>query len=217
MKSIFLITFFAVALLFSNCKYEHEFVYHYPLLPYTIFPTDEKLSIGDTIWIEGRFSSELTDWKTNEIKNYSGVDLSTYYSFQKLIDTVNEPFLTDANDEFGRKSTIGSFNNQKIEYIESNDSFHFRAFFIARNKGFYFLGLLFIPNYNSSLYSESQIIYKWNTDYVHFLEDAPAYINNGLSTKYRAENKGYKFFYAPTPNKLKEWGYDHRFHYFEVK
>ena len=158
---------------------------------YSVYPTYDTIKVGDTLWVEAHFSHKLEDWKTHEIRDYTGVPLPTYLILSRLIDTQNIKSFNEEAYKFNVVVIDGQIDSKaKTIYADRNDSFHFKAGIVPNDTGFYQLGLLFIPQFNSLKYQHKQVVETWDDDYIHFLSDAPAQINKGNSTKDRAIKRG---------------------------
>lgn len=211
----------AVILLFvSSCGTECM-KFHSPILPYYVYPTNDTIHIGDTIWLEARIPVNLKDFETGEIANYRGVDFNSYFDIQILTDTTryisDQPNPSYATSKFTLIKSIGDciFDDEvcRINYLDRNDSFLFKVGFIAKNEGIYRINLAYNPGGTAH---GSQVINMNDNRCTHKLATLCQSINNGSSTLYRVTEKGFKVWKSPDPTKLENWVYDNRMYYFSV-
>lgn len=217
--SVFL-TLFMCMLFLTSCGTECM-KFHSPILPYYVYPTNDTIHIGDTIWLEARIPVNMKDFETGEIANYRGVDFNSYFDIQILTDTTryisDQPNPSYATSKFTLIKSSGDciFDDEvcRINYLDRNDSFLFKVGFIAKNEGIYRINLAYNPGGTAH---GSQEINMNDSKCTHKLATLCQSINNGSSTLYRAKEKGFKVWKSPDPTKLENWIYDNRMYFFSV-
>ena len=211
----------AVILLFvSSCGTECM-KFHSPILPYYVYPTNDTIHIGDTIWLEARIPVNLKDFETGEIANYRGVEFNSDFYMYQHTDTSKFLFREDdpqyANRKFIINSTSGKFSESgnvfRIDYEDSHDSIVFKTFIIPKEIGLFSIVLGYNPGGTAH---GSQVINMNDNRCTHKLATLCQSINNGSSTLYRVTEKGFKVWKSPDPTKLENWVYDNRMYYFSV-
>lgn len=212
--------FVACLMLLPSCGTECM-KFHSPILPYYVYPTNDSIHIGDTIWLEARIPVNMKDFETGEIANYRGVDFNSYFDIQILTDTTryisDQPNPSYATSKFTLIKSIGDciFDDEvcRINYLDRNDSFLFKVGFIAKNEGIYRINLAYNPGGTAH---GSQEINMNDSKCTHKLATLCQSINNESSTLYRAKEKGFKVWKSPDPTKLENWIYDNRMYFFSV-
>jgi len=209
-----------VLLLFSNCGTEC-IRFHSPILPYYIYPNNENIRVGDSLWVEARIPLIIKDFETSETINFSDVEFNSNFYLYQHLDTSKFLFREDnpqyANSKFLTKSTIGKFSKTgnvfKIDYQDSHDSLFFKALIIPMDTGLFSINFGYNPGGTAH---GSQVINLNDNKCTHKIATLCQSINNGSSTLYRATEKGFKVWKSPDPTKLENWIYDNRMYFFSV-
>ncbi|MEY4860584.1 MAG: hypothetical protein RL059_283 [Bacteroidota bacterium] len=212
--------FVLIQLLFSSCGTEC-IKFHSPILPYYVYPTNDSIHIGDTIWLEARIPVNMKDFETGETFNFSGVEFNSNFYMYQHTDTSKFLFREDhpqyANRKFFINSTIGKFSEAgnvfKIDYVTTHDSILFKTFIIPKEIGLFSIVLGYNPGGTAH---GSQVIKMNDSKCTHKLATLCQSINNGSSTLYRVTEKGFKVWKSPDPTKLENWVYDNRMYFFSV-
>ncbi|MBS3915538.1 MAG: hypothetical protein KG003_13670 [Bacteroidetes bacterium] len=195
--------------------------FHSPIMPYQIFPSNEIIKVGDTIWINAGISNNMKDFETGEIVNYNNVEFNSTLYFYEFLDTNKFLFREDstqyANQKFIYKTTVGSsdFNGNiyRVGFVRKNDSIFYQSYAIAKDTGFFAISMGYNPG--SSAHG-SQEIKVGDSKCTHKLSTLCQSINNAQSTLYMATNKGFKPWYSPGADKLEYWIYHNRMYFFSV-
>ena len=147
----------ALGLLFLSSCGKECLKFHSPILPYFVYPTNEIIHVGDSLWIEARIPLIMNDFETGEAFNYSGVELNSNFCLYQYFDTskfiLREDSPQYANNKFLINSNIGKYrqigNVLKVEYFNFNDSLFFKALIIPKDTGFYSINLGYNPGSNA--------------------------------------------------------------------
>ena len=115
-----------------------------------IIPDNDSMHIGDTVYLESSFPTQLTEQSTGQLMDYSnstGIGSTLAVSSLPLGDTIAQ----DAVFDFDYISVNGRIYNdrsiprpdgvQQVSYEETNGNYTLKVGLIAKKKGNYILGI----------------------------------------------------------------------------
>ena len=121
----------------DNCVKNHTFQ-----IPFTTYPLEDTLSIGDTLWIRANFSHEFNDLNSGELYVLENFTYFTEFNIAQIDTTV----LIEAAPKFGYVIKEGNFTTIPltggffvglIEYKYQNDAYISELGLIPLYKGVY--------------------------------------------------------------------------------
>jgi hypothetical protein len=213
--------FWLILLIWSLCGCNKTCrVVHTPILPYSIYPSQPEVQIGDTIWITAEIPFELEDFERHEFSNFKHANFFSGLQFYEFRDSTGYLFDSmnsfSVNFDFQLGSSIGRIRNNNdlisIDY-EVKDSFIFKGYCIPKRNG------TFVINFGSNTYSDYHFTNTFkmdNSKCENIIATTLPQINSGQSTLHRVTNKGFKVWISPANTALERWIYDNRMYFFTV-
>ena len=135
-------TLLLIVVCFTNCQKPCKVAYNFDF-PYTISPSSDTISIGDTLTIESIYDSQLLDKNSNEYIQVNDYDFHFDFYLTKLDTLKKFPYeyfnIIVNKGEFNTFTYSDGHKKKKIIYSYENNKNCFNIQLIPNRKGIYYL------------------------------------------------------------------------------